>query len=502
MVYKGTTMKKLLLYLLAITPITPLSASLGVNATPVTSTLGDSEQEIIKMSQTLTEAINCIYHRYYHNLNADEVREAFSNAIRGFTKLDPHTGFLDRKECQSLQEQMAGEFYGIGIVLPGDKETEEEHIPVIEIVPNGPADKAGIKQGDKIIEIGDSITKGMTMSEVLAAIKGEKNSKVTIKVIREKYPEPMSIEVQRDIIKSDDMFLMFYLPDQNIYYLMLSVFSEKSVIHVRKLLEVAHKKKADGIIIDLRNNTGGLLDAAVDIASLFLPKDSLVVVTKNRENKVTESWKTKKKPLERPDGMPIFFITNNYTASAAEILAGTLSLYSQHDGDKLNLYVYTIGIDTFGKGSVQEVISLSNHCALRMTTALYFLPFDTLIQGKGIKPDFHVEPRTPPSETVKWMTSRYGRESSLKRSIKPHGHKEEPKKKTATPAEPKKNWEEQRQELIAKDYMVQNTVDLIKLLETGKNAYSDIKKNRNKQLQFLQKNFILDNPIKLEKVPN
>lgn len=501
MVYKGIVMKKLLLCLLSVASLTTLSANGSVSATPVKTTLNESEQEIIKMSQTLTEAINCIYHRYYHSLDSNEVREAFSNAIRGFTKLDPHTGFLDKKECQSLQEQMAGEFYGIGIVLPGDKETEEEHVPVIEIVPNGPADKAGLKQGDKIIEIGDTIVKGMTMSEVLAAIKGEKNSKVTIKVIREKYPEPMPIEVQRDVIKSDDMFLMFYLPEQNIYYLMLSVFSEKSVIHARKLLEVAHKKKADGIIIDLRNNTGGLLDAAVDIASLFLPKDSLVVVTKNRENKVTESWKTKKKPLDRPDGMPIFFITNNYTASAAEILAGTLSLYSQHDGEKLNLYVYTIGIDTFGKGSVQEVISLSNHCALRMTTSLYFLPFDTLIQGKGITPDFHIEPRTPPSETVKWMTSRYGRESSLKRSIKPHGHKDEPKKK-ATKTEPKKSWEEQRQELIAKDYMVQNTVDLIKLLEIGKLAYPEIKKNRTKQLQFLQKNFILDNPLKLEKVAN
>lgn len=466
---------------------------------PIKTNLNETEQEIIKMSQTLTESINCIYHRYYHNLNQEEVRKAFSNAIRGFTKLDPHTGFLDDKECRMLQEQMAGEFYGIGIVLPGDKETDEEQVPIIEIIPNGPADKAGLKQGDKIIEVKDTIVKGMSMTEILAAIKGEKNTEVKIKVMREKYPEPIDVVVKRDIIKSDDMFLMFYLPDQNICYLMLSVFSEKSVIHVRKLLDLAHKKKADGIIIDLRNNTGGLLEAAVDIAGLFLPKDSLVVVTKDRENKVTESWKTKVKPMDRPKGMPIFFITNNYTASAAEILAGTLSLYSQHNGDKQNLYVYTIGIDTFGKGSVQEVISLSNQCALRMTTALYFLPFDTLIQGKGIKPDFHIEPRMPPSETVKWMTSRYGREASLKGSIKPHGHKDE-QKNMSSKQEPKKNWEEQRQEIIAKDYMVQNTVDLIELLKIGKLAYPKIAENRNEQLNFLKKSFVLDNVLKLEKV--
>ncbi len=491
-------MKKVLLCALTLTTSTTQFAATGVT---VKTDLTDAEKEIVAMSQTLTEAINCIHNRYYHSLNSEEVKKAFSNAIRGFTKLDPHTGFLDDKECRFLQEQMAGEFYGIGIVLPGDKDVEEEYVPAIEIIPNGPADKAGLKQGDKIIEIKDIIVKGMSMSEVLAAIKGEKNSQVTIKVMREKYPEPITFDVKRDVIKSDDMFLMFHLPEQNIYYLMLSVFSEKSVIHVRKLLEVANKNKAEGLIIDLRNNTGGLLDAAVDIASLFLPKDSLVVVTKNRENKVTESWKTKKKPLDRPQGMPIFFITNNYTASAAEILAGTLSLYSQNNGEKLNLFVFTVGIDTFGKGSVQEVISLSNHCALRMTTALYFLPFDTLIQGKGITPDFHIEPRTPPSETVKWMTSRYGREASLKGSIKPHGHKEEPKK-DAKKKEAKKSWEEQRKELIAKDYMVQNTVDLIRLRHIGIKAYPDLTKSRKKQLEFLQKNFVLDNELKLEKVPN
>lgn len=488
-------MKKLLLCALTFASCTITHAPAGVT---VKTDLTDAEKQIIQMSQTLTEAINCIHNRYYHSLNSDEVKKAFSNAIRGFTKLDPHTGFLDDKECRFLQEQMSGEFYGIGIVLPGDKDVDEEQLPILEIIPNGPADKAGLKQGDKIIEIKDSILKGMSIAEVLSSIKGEKNSTVAIKVMREKYPEPMAFEVKRDVIKSDDMFLMFHLPDQNIYYLMLSVFSEKSVIHVRKLLEVAQKNKAEGLIIDLRNNTGGLLDAAVDIASLFLPKESLVVVTKNRENKITESWKTKKKPLDRPQGMPIFFITNNYTASAAEILAGTISLYSQHNGDKLNLYAFTIGIDTFGKGSVQEVISLSNNCALRMTTALYFLPFDTLIQGKGIRPDFHIEPRTPPSDTVKWMTSRYGREASLKGSIKPHGHKEEIKKNDKK--EPKKTWEEQRQELIAKDYMVQNTVDLIRLLNIGKMAHPELKKSRSEQLKFLQKNFVLDKELNLKKV--
>jgi hypothetical protein len=133
-----------------------------------------------------------------------------------------------------------------------------------------------------------------------------------------------------------------------------------------------------------------------------------------------------------------------------------------------------------------------------MTTALYFLPFDTLIQGKGITPDFHIEPRTPPSETVKWMTSRYGRESALKGSIKPHGHKEEPKKDSKK--ESKKNWEDQRKELIAKDYMVQNTVDLIRLRTIGIKAYPELAKSRKKQLKFLQNNFVLDNELKLEKV--
>lgn len=459
------------------------------------STLNAAEQEIIKMSQTLSEVVNLVHHKYYTNLDGDAVKKAFGDALNGYAKRDPHSSFLSAEDMKGLQQKMSGEFSGIGVVLPGDlKDEDDEFLPFIEIVPGGPSDKAGIRAGDKLMQIDDDVIKGMKIDQIMNKLKGERHSDVNLKVMREKYPEPLDFKVKRDIIK-DEISLSFYLPDQNVYYLLLSIFSEKSAKHVADTLKKAHEKKCKGIIIDLRNNTGGLFDSALDIAGLFLPKDTLVAVTKNREHKVTESWKTSREPLPIAKGMPIFFIVNNYTASAAEIMAGTLKVYSEKEKD---LHVFVVGTQTFGKGSVQEVIPLSNDCALRLTTALYYLPFDTCIQGKGVTPDFVIEPRLPLSETHKWMTDTYGREKALKGSIKPHGAKEEKKEKKKK-KDDKTPWKEQRKEMLANDYMVQNTVSLIDMLNAGKKAHPSMT-SRQSQKAFLTENYVVDRKLNLQEI--
>ena len=459
------------------------------------STLNATEQEIIKMSQTLSEVVNLVHHKYYTNLDGDAVKKAFSDALNGYAKRDPHSSFLSAEDMKGLQQKMSGEFSGIGVVLPGDlKDEDDEFLPFIEIVPGGPSDKAGIRAGDKLMQIDDDVIKGMKIDQIMNKLKGEKHSKVKLKIMRDKYPEPMDFTVTRDIIK-DEISLSFYLPDQNVYYLLLSIFSEKSAKHVADTLKKAHEKKCKGIIIDLRNNTGGLFDSALEIAGLFLPKDTLVAVTKNRHHKITESWKTSREPLPIAKGMPIFFIVNNYTASAAEIMAGTLKVYSEKEKD---LHVFVVGTQTFGKGSVQEVIPLSNDCALRLTTALYYLPFDTCIQGKGVTPDFIIEPRLPLSETHKWMTDTYGREKALKGSIKPHGEKEEKKEKKKK-KDDKTPWKEQRKEMLANDYMVQNTVSLIDMLNAGKKAYPNMT-SRQAQKAFLTENYVVDRKLNLQEI--
>lgn len=468
----------------------------------VQSTLSPEEQQLIESSQPLNEIFSLMYGpnaRYYKKLNQKEIKEGMEKACQALSHHDPHSSFLGSKECKDLSQRMDGHFYGIGGIFPGDKPEDDEFAPLIELVPNGPAEKAGLKAGDKIIQINDLIVKGMTLDEVMSHLKGEKNTKVTLKVMRTNHPEPLEFVVIRDIIK-DEISASFYIENHNIYYLLLSVFSEKSIKHVQNLLEEAYKKECKGIIIDLRNNTGGLFEAALDIAGLFLPKGSLVVTTKNRDNKVIESWKTSRKPLARKEGVPIFFIVNNYTASSAEILSGSLQLYSEKLKSKDDLNVFIVGTETFGKGSVQEVIPLSGESALKMTTSLYYLPFDTCVQGKGIIPDFVIETYSPPSETARWMRDQFGRDSVLKKHIKPHGSTDDKNTKAKkTKKDEELPWKEKRKELLAQDFVLQNTVTLIDLLTIGKKANPKLISHKD-QLSFLKDTFMVGQKLSLKEL--
>jgi carboxyl-terminal processing protease len=273
------------------------------NGRVMQSTLSPAEQQLVELSQTLNEVFSLMYGpnaHYYKKLTAKEIKEGMEEAFQALAHRDPHSSFLGSDECKSLTEKMSGQFFGIGILLPGDKDQEEEFVPVIELVPNGPAEKAGLKGGDKIIQIDEAVIKGMKIDEVMTHLKGEKHTKVAIKAMRANHAEPLEFTVTRDVIK-DEISASFYIEQHEIYYLLLSVFSEKSIKHIQALLEDAHKKECKGIIIDLRNNTGGLFEAALDIAGLFLPKGSVVATTKNRDNKVIESWKTTRKPLPRKE---------------------------------------------------------------------------------------------------------------------------------------------------------------------------------------------------------
>lgn len=464
----------------------------------ITSTLEPIEQELMRMSALFNEVVNLVHYRYYKALNPEHITQAIEEAIQAYVHRDPHSGYLSEKELRSLKSSIDGEFYGIGVVLPGDKEIEEEAIPFIEIIPDGPAEKAGLKAGDKLIEIDDAPIKGLKIEEVMSKLKGERNTKVKIRVLRDKYPDALDKEVTRDTIK-DEVSLSFYLPHQNICYLLLPIFGDKSAQHIEKMLKHALSKKAKGIIIDLRNNTGGLFDASIDIASLFVPKGTTIVVTKNRENKITQTWKTKKDPVKDIHTIPIFFIVNNYTASSAEILAGSLRSYAEQTN---KLSVFIVGSQTFGKGSVQEVVPLRDGGALRLTSALYFLPQNICIQGKGIEPDFAIEDRPVPSDTVKWMTDHYGRESGLKGAIKPVSETENDKKKKKETKKKKnadKPWKEQRKEWLANNYLFQTTINLIDLLIIGKKANQTMA-SYTAQRAFLKENYVIDKPIELKEL--
>jgi len=431
-----------------------------------TASAQEFEQQAYKWMRTFSEALHVLRTKYYVK-NVD-ISDAMIKSIKALISIVPHCDFLDPKAYESILRTTSGEFYGIGVII-GSKNVEDAFMVIIDVLPGNPADQAGIKAGDKIIEIeGKSLT-SMSADEIAALLKGERHSIVHVTVERANDPEPLSFKVKRDVIK-DANALCYYINDYNVYYFSLVLFTQQASKQIASLLKKAEQTNARAIILDLRNNSGGLLSAAIDIVSLFVPQGSTVVTTKDRDGKVVEQYTTQKPPVNNSN-IPIFVLVNNYTASASEILAGCLRLYA----DKLQRLVFIVGSTTFGKGSVQEVIPATNDCAFKITTALYFLPDNNTIQGIGIVPDIVINQRVQPSEHTQWINKHFGHEKSLKNYIKPDGTESKDDKETTKKNKP---WKEQRRETVMQDYLIQNTLTLINLLDLIQKAYPQAKNNR------------------------
>lgn len=448
------------------------------------------EKGIYEWSKTMGETFHLINTKYYQHVDP---QKPMINAISAFLKtLDPHSSFMDATSFEQIKRTTQGEFGGIGIHIDNTKEPDEEFLRVIETIAAGPADKAGLKANDKIVEIDNKSLKGMTIDEAVALLMGERGTIVHVKVLREDTIRLLPFDITRDTVKEQNA-LCYYFKDHDIYYLSLNLFTENSVNQIEQLLKKCQESNAKGIILDLRNNSGGLLSAVIDIAGLFLEKGSLIVETKDKKNAVMDRYVTTKAPISNKK-IPLFIIVNNYTASAAEILAGCLQLYSE----KGQLSAYVVGSKTFGKGSVQEIIPISNDCALRLTIALYALPNNVLLQGTGITPDFTLEQRYPPCQEVNWFNNFFGRESHLKNSITLESKNKKSDKKNEPTKE--KSWHEKKQELIASDYMILSTIRLIEMLNLGQKAYPSALKTRANIITFLEKTYSPKDTSTLEEI--
>ncbi|BDC34742.1 peptidase S41 [Candidatus Dependentiae bacterium Noda2021] len=442
------------------------------------------DEMVYNWTRSYAEVLQLVNQKHYKVANAEQ---CFIKSINEFANnIDPHSNFLDPKTYKAMLESTSGEFFGIGIVIDNSRGTKDKFLLVVEVIPDGPADKAGIKQYDKIIEINGLSLEGMSTDEATSKLKGPRNTKVTVKVLREGQQDLLTFDITRDVIKEPNS-LSFHIPNYDMYYLSLSMFSDSSARQLENLLRKSQEKKYKGLILDLRNNSGGLLTSVVDIAGLFLQKGSLVVTTKNKEGKETERYVTKRNPVA-PKDIPIFILINNFTASAAEILAGCLKIHAESSEQKNNQLVFVVGTNSFGKGSVQEVIPLSNNCALKLTTSLYFLPQDISIQGTGIVPDFVIERRTPPNEQQVWFTKNYGSEQALTNYIKINP---EPTKDT-TPQTPlkEKSWVERTKAILEQDNQLRETITLINILDMLKTLNPSALSTRKHAIEKLQSIFV------------
>jgi len=342
------------------------------------SALSNSMYEDLKV---FTDVIGYIQKDYVEETKS---KDLIYGAIKGMLEtLDPHSAFMPPNMYKEMQEETKGRFEGLGIEIT----IKDGILTVVSPIEDTPAFKAGILAGDQIIKIDGDSTKNFTLMDSVKRLRGPRGSKVTITIMREGFTKPKEFTLLRDVIPVRSV--RHELLDKNYGYIRLSQFQEKTDGEFEKAiksLEEESKGTLKGLILDLRNNPGGLLDQAVKISDRFIDSGLIVSVEGRKEDQ-------KIKFYAHPDGQlsryPLVVLVNGGSASGAEIVAGAI----QDHGRGILL-----GTQTFGKGSVQTIIPLKDGSGLRLTTARYYTPNGRSIQAKGIVPDFIVKPARPEEE--------------------------------------------------------------------------------------------------------
>jgi len=321
------------------------------------------------------EVLSLIKKNYVEEVKDD--KDLIYGAIKGMlNSLDPHSSFMPPEAFKEMRIDTKGEFGGLGIQIG----IKEGILTVIAPIEDTPAYKAGVKAGDKIIKINGESTKDMSLHDAVTKLRGPKGTSVTITIMREEWEKPQNFTIIRDIIKIRSV--KSKIIDEKIGYVKLLQFQERTSAELEDALKELEKQQINALILDLRNNPGGLLNIAVDVASKFLPSNKLVVYIKGREEEKVEYHTDESKQKYE---YPMVVLVNEGSASASEIVAGALQDWSR---------AVVLGTPTFGKGSVQTVIPLSDGSGLRLTTALYYTPKGRSIQAKGIEPDIVVSLKT------------------------------------------------------------------------------------------------------------
>ncbi len=320
--------------------------------------------------RTFSEVFEKIKSDYVEPVEDSELLE---NAIRGMLSgLDPHSSFLDSHAYQDLQEGTSGEFGGLGIEVG----MEDGFIKVISPIDDTPAQRAGIKAGDLIIRIDDTPVKGMSLTDAVKKMRGKPGAPIVLTIVREDKDKPFKVTLIRSVIKVRSVKSRMLSPELG--YVRISNFQSHTGEDLRTAISKMKQQNKDGIkglILDLRNNPGGVLNAAVEVSDTFLT-DGLIVYTEGRVP--DSSLKFNAKPVDMLNGAPVVVLVNGGSASASEIVAGALQ-------DQRRAVI--VGYQTFGKGSVQTVLPMNNKSALKLTTARYYTPSGRSIQAEGITPD-------------------------------------------------------------------------------------------------------------------
>jgi carboxyl-terminal processing protease len=349
-----------------------LAAALALAVSAPLSAVEEQGKLPLEELRTFAEVYNQIRLGYVEEIDDSTLLEY---AIQGMLSgLDPHSAYLTEDAFQSLQDNTSGEFTGLGLEVG----MEDGYVKIISPIDGSPAAEAGLQSGDIILKLGNVPVKGMTLNEAIEIMRGPKGSKIELSIGRPGESQPFEVTLVRNTIKVASVRQSWLEPGYG--YIRIAQFQNSTGEDVRKALEkLMAEQKLKGLVLDLRNNPGGILRASVDVAGLFLDGGN-VVYTKGRLENSDTSFDAD--PLDATNGVPLVVLINQGSASASEIVAGALQ-----DRGRAVL----MGTRSFGKGSVQTVLPLSDSRAIKLTTALYFTPNGRSIQAEGIVPDIVVE---------------------------------------------------------------------------------------------------------------
>ena len=367
--FKGSKLKKATLFVATVSLLT-LTIAFGVQRRCAAQG-GGSDYESIEL---FTDVLSIVKKSYVEEV---DTKKLIYGAINGMlTSLDPHSSFMPPDTYKEMKIDTKGAFGGLGIEIT----IKDGLLTVISPIEDTPAFKAGIKAGDQILKIDDKFTKDLTITDAVKKMRGVKGTKVTLTIMREGLDKTKEFVLERDIIQVKSV--KSKVLDDGYGYVRISQFQEKTDDDLEKALKnlQSEQKPLKGLVLDLRNDPGGLLDQAVRVCEHFIDEGKLIVYTEGRE-KDSKMRFTSRKGGKEPN-YPIVVLINSGSASASEIVAGCLQDHKR---------AVVMGTQSFGKGSVQTIIPLSDNSGLRLTTARYFTPSGRSIQAKGITPDITAE---------------------------------------------------------------------------------------------------------------
>lgn len=405
----------------------------------------DSDEKITRLEalKKFSTIVNTVESSYVDELETEEIIKKAMNGL--LTNLDAHSSYLDKKQYKEMSIQTKGEFGGLGITVG----MRDGAIAVIAPIEGTPADKAGIEAGDFILKIDEKSTIGMTLDEAVSLMRGKPNTDIVLTIVRKEEKKPLSIKITRDIIKIESVYTKLYKND--ILYVRITTFDKNVESSIREAIN-KHEKNIKGIILDLRNNPGGLLDQAIKTVDLFIDKG--VIVSQKGRNE-SENIEFKASTPGTFKNYPIVVLVNGGSASASEIVSGSLQDHKR---------AVVVGENTFGKGSVQAILPISDGEAIRLTVARYYLPSGRTIQAVGVTPDIYIK-----QAKIEEVEEGFDiKESQLKKHLeaeleKIDGNGKEEKKKKETKSELNEK-EILQEEAVKSDYQLRNALGILRAL--------------------------------------